>query len=117
MSVTRNSNATKSPKLQGTIVENILLLLCKRERSIDELVSEIELIIQVTHRHLKKHLVYLIDYGLITYNGQRKILLIEEEVYELLDKINNEKIIEMIDSEDIIITIEKESSDYLLHFR
>ena len=109
MSLTRNSNTTKSPKLQGTIVENILLLLCKREYGIGELVSEIELITHLTYKHVKKHLVYLIDYGLVTYNGQRKVLIIEGEGYELLDKINNEKIIEMIDSEDIMITIEKES--------
>lgn len=109
MSLTRNSNTTKSPKLQGAIVENILLLLCKREYGIDELVSEIELLTHLTYKHVKKHLVYLIDYGLVTYNGQRKVLIIEGEGYEMLDKINNEKIIEMIDSEDIMITIEKES--------
>lgn len=108
MSFTRNSNIIKSPKLQGAIVENILLL-CKKELAIDDLSFEIQRKMQLSCKHLKKHLVHLIDYELVTYNCQRKVSLIEDEGFEILDWINREKDEEMIDSEDILITIEKES--------
>lgn len=91
MSFTRNSNIIKSPKLQGAIVENILLLLCKKELAIDDLSSEIQRKMQLSHKHLKKYMVHLIDYELVTYNGQRKVFLIEDEGFELLDWINREK--------------------------
>lgn len=51
----------------------------------------------------------MIDYELVTYNGQSKHLLIEEDGLALLDRINMEKEMEMVDSEDIIITIEKDT--------
>ena len=63
----------------------------------------------LSRNRLKKHLVCLIDYELVTYNGQNKLLVIEEDSLVLLDKINREKEIEMVGSEDIIITIEKDT--------
>ncbi len=111
-SFTRNSNIIKSTKLQGDIVENVLLI-CKKELAIDDLSSEIQSKMQLSYKHLKKYMVHLIDYELITYNGQRKVFLIEDEGLELLDWINREKDEEMIDSEDILITIEKESQNLI----
>lgn len=109
MSFTSGNNIIKSPKLQGATVENILLLLCKKELAIGDLLSQIQWKMQLSYKHLKEYLVYLIDYKLVAYNSQRKVFLIEDEGLELLDRINREKDEEMIDSEDILTTIERES--------
>jgi len=71
MSFTRNSNIIKSPKLEGAIVENVLLL-CKKELAIDDLSSKIQRKMQLSYKHLKKYLVHLIDYELVTYNVKEK---------------------------------------------
>lgn len=107
MSVTRYCNP-RSPKLQAVIVEYTLQLLRVKQYTVNDLFNEIESTTHLSHNRLGKHLVYLIEYELITYNGQRKLLRIEEDGIILLDKINKEKEMQMIDSEDLTITIEKD---------
>ena len=82
MSFTRGNNIIKAPRLQGATVENILLLLCKKELAIGDLLSQIQWKMQLSYKHLKKYLVYLIDYKLVAYNSQRKVFLIEDEGLE-----------------------------------
>lgn len=108
MSVTKNNNIIKSPKLKGEIIENILLLLCPKELCIDELFFEIQNMMQVSYTVLKKYLVYLIDFELVTYNGQKKAYFIEDGGFDLLENINMEKNSLKADYEDMTITLEKE---------
>jgi RIO-like serine/threonine protein kinase len=98
----------KSPKLQGVIVENVLLLLCKKELSFNELSLELQKKIPLQDKAFKKHLYHLIDFELVSYSGQRKAYKIEEGGLDLLDRINMEKNTAMLDIEDIVITIEKD---------
>jgi hypothetical protein len=87
-----NDFIIKSPKLNGAIVENILLLLCIKELSICDLLFEIQRRLpSSSFRKLQKHLVYLADYELISYSGQRHVYWIEDNGLELLDIINREK--------------------------
>jgi len=60
------------------------------------------------YKIFKKYLVYLADYELISYNGQRHAYHIEENGIDLLDLIDKEKKRAMIvDSKDVTITIER----------
>jgi len=77
MSVTNyniNNNRKKSPKLQPVIVEPILLY-CINATSIYELSLEIQRILPLSYSALKKYLFYLINYELISYDGQKHLLL------------------------------------------
>jgi hypothetical protein len=107
---TANNNfIIKSPKLNGAIVESILLLLCIKELSIFDLLFEIQRRLPSSSFHkLQKYLVYLADYELISYSGQRHVYWIEDNGLGLLDRINREKKSSMADSEDITISIERE---------
>ena len=81
--------------------------MCKKEYFIYDLEHEI----QKFYHHLKafkKYLIYLIEYELKSYNGQRKVYLIEDSGLELLDHINIEKNVSKVDSKDMTITLEKE---------
>ena len=98
----------KSPKLQGSIIETILRLLAFKELSIFELTFAIQAKMPLPYRTLKKYLVYLIEYDLVSYSGKTQLYSIECGGYDLLDKIIIEKKIAMIDNEDILITIEKD---------
>ncbi len=41
--------------------------------------------------NLKKYLLYLVDYHIISYNGQRYVNTIEHNGFDLLDMIIKEK--------------------------
>ena len=72
-----NNFIIKSPKLKSIIVENILILLYLKDFTISELLSEFQKRLPYSSsssscKLFKKYLVYLADYELISYNGQRK---------------------------------------------
>ena len=107
-----NNFIIKSPKLKSIIVENILILLYLKDFTISELLSEFQKRLPYSSsssscKLFKKYLVYLADYELISYNGQRKTYFIEDNGLDLLNWISKEKKRLMANSEDITITIER----------
>ena len=95
-----NKNHIKFYKLKGAIVEEILLY-CIEYTSILEISFEVQKILPLPFSYIKVYLFYLIDYGFISYNGQKQKLLTEKKGFELLYEINKKKKIEMVNSEDI----------------
>ena len=69
----KNKSIMKSPKLKTVIVENILVLLYLKDFTISELLFELQRRLlhysSFSNKSLKKYLVYLVDYDLISYNG------------------------------------------------
>jgi hypothetical protein len=100
-----NQKNTKSPKLRALIVESILTS-CVNGVSIYELSLKIQRIWPFPKRSLKKYLFFLINYELVSYDGQRQLFITEEGGLDLLHMINKEKKMTMANSEDIVITIE-----------
>ncbi|MGN6821938.1 MAG: hypothetical protein ACTHJ7_04040 [Candidatus Nitrosocosmicus sp.] len=101
----------KSPKLKGEVVENILALLSiDKDYSISELLFEIKRKLPLLpYKILRKYLVYLADYDLISYNGQRHSYQIEDNGVDLLELIKREKEKSKIKySDNLLITIERE---------
>jgi len=99
----------KSPKLKSVIVENILALLYLKDFIISELLFELQkrLPYPSSCKILKKYLVYLVDYELILYDGQRQVYTIEYNGLDLLNWISKEKKRSVADTEEITITIER----------
>jgi hypothetical protein len=108
MIFTNSNKSLKSPEFQAVIVEAILQS-CITGSYIYELIDVIERIIPSPYNTLRKYLFHLINYELISYNGQKQIYMIEDGGLDLLDWIKREKIIMAACSEDIIITIEQSS--------
>jgi hypothetical protein len=100
-----NHKNTKSPKLRAVIVESILTS-CVNGVSMCELSLKVQRILPFPHRDLKRYLFYLINYELVSYDGQRQLFTTEEGGLDLLHTINKEKKMTMTNSEDIVITIE-----------
>jgi hypothetical protein len=71
-----------------------------------ELSLKIERILPFPHRDLERYLFFLINYELVSYDGQRQLFITEEGGFDLLHMINKEKKMTMANSEDIVITIE-----------
>ncbi len=99
------NNNIKSPKLKAEIVESILVS-CINGVPISELSSIIQKILPVPSKTLKKYLFYLINYELVSYNVQKQSYLTEDGGLDLLHMIHKEKKMTIVNSEDIVITIE-----------
>ena len=109
MRTKNNHLLIKSLRLKVEIVENILFLLTlQKEPSISEILSESKRKLPlISCKTIKKYLVYLADYELILYDGQRHVYRIEENGLDLLYFINKEKMSTVSYNEDITITIER----------
>ena len=106
----KNKCIIKSPKLKTVIVENILILLYLKDFTISELLFEFQKrlpYLSVSYKSLKIYLVYLVDYDLILYDGQRQVYTIEYNGLDLLNWISKEKKRLSADTEDITITMER----------
>jgi hypothetical protein len=105
LSLTNRNNNIKSPKLQAFIIEFILLLYINGV-SVCELSFEMQTRLPFPYKTLKKYLFYLVNYELLSYDGQKQVYVTEEGGFDLLDKIDREKKIAKVNSYDIVITIE-----------
>ena len=100
-----NNGNMKSLELEAAIAEPILMA-CLEGCSICELSCKAQTMLPLPHSVLKKYVFHLIDYGLLSYNGQRQVYMIEKGGLDLLHLIKREKKLARVNSEDIVITIE-----------
>ncbi len=104
MYIISNTNL-KSPELQASIIEPILLS-CIDGVSFHFLQLIMQNMSQIYSYELKRYLFYLIDYGVISYNGLNHAYRIKNGGLGLLDMIKKEKIQEKVDINKITITFE-----------
>ena len=97
---------TKTPTLEASAVEPILTF-CIKGISFSDLEHEMQKAFPMPSNKLKTYLLYLIDYQIISYSGQKKVYDIEYCGLDLLDMIFQEKrTAPNEDNNDIIITLE-----------
>lgn len=93
----------ESPKLRADILEPILTSCIKGE-SIRGILYKNQKLASLNINIIKKYLFFLIEFGLISYSGQKQIFVIEERGLDLLNIIEEEKVNEKTDMKNIIIT-------------
>jgi predicted transcriptional regulator len=90
--------------LDCNLVESILDT-CSDEASINDMLNK-----GASYHTIKKCLFYLIEYGMILYNGEKKVYFIRSEGWKLLSHINAAKKEMMVTdgnwNEDIVISFE-----------
>jgi predicted transcriptional regulator len=91
------------PKLRADIVESILTS-CSKGESIECLSYKEKGLVSFNKNIIKKYLFFLIEFGLISYNGQKQIIIIEKKGHDLLNIIEEEKKIGKTDIHNILIT-------------
>jgi hypothetical protein len=74
----------------GDDIVEYILLLCAAEVTFDDLMQSM---ISASPIILKKYLFYLIDYDLISYNGEKRTYLIKGKGLKVLSKIIEDKTI------------------------
>ncbi len=93
------------PELQAFIVEPILVA-CMDDATLDDIAKAIELYIPSPLPILKDYLFFLVEYGLVSYNGQKRLFSIDDEGWGMMHLLSRQKRINGIDSKDIVITLE-----------
>ena len=74
----------------GEDIVEYILLLCTGEATFDDLMR---MMISSSHIILKKYLFYLIDYDIISYNGQRRTYSVSDKGLEVLSRMIENKIV------------------------
>ena len=90
--------------LSANLIESILSV-CSNEASISEMLNA-----EASYYTIKKCLFYLIEFGMISYNGEKGVYHIRYEGWNLLSHINAAKkemmITDGFGNEDIVISFE-----------
>jgi predicted transcriptional regulator len=90
--------------LSGNLIESILEA-CSNEASISEMINA-----GTSYYTIKKCLFYLIEFGMISYNGEKRVYHIRYEGWNLLSHINAAKkemmVTDGFGNEDIVISFE-----------
>ena len=82
--------AVRTPALKAAIVEPILVC-CIYGISINDLEREMQKTTPLSTNSLKKYLLYLVDYQIVSHNGQRYVYAIEHDGFDMLNMIMKEK--------------------------
>jgi len=80
-------------------------MLCIDGSSFYEIASSLGESLLISSNMIKRYLFYLINYDLVSYNGQKKVFFIEIGGFKILSMIDNKKKEKTL-IEDIVITIE-----------
>jgi len=80
-------------------------MLCIDGSSFYEIASSLGESLLISSNMIKRYLFFLINYDLVSYNGQKRVFTIEIGGIKILSLIDNEKK-EKTRIEDIVITIE-----------
>ena len=101
----KDYSTIKSPELKAIIVEQILVVCVNRTR-FNELFDIVRRINSLPRYILKKYLFQLIEYGIISYQGENHVYVITRTGLELLSIVNREKRTTQLDFKDIVICLE-----------
>lgn len=96
-------NITASTKLRCNVVETILTT-CIHSSTFHDLLVKIKKQ-SISSQTLKKHIFYLIEHKMISYDGQKRFFRTEEEGFYLLWEISKEKKFLKTSSTDIDIIL------------
>ena len=99
------SKIMKKKMMKAFIIEPILLC-CLYSVSFNFLLLKTQKIFQISYYDLKNYLFYLIEYGVISYNGQIQAYKIEKDGLDLLNIIKKETTQRKVNIKDITITFE-----------
>ena len=101
----KHDHTIKSQELEAIIVEQILAI-CVNGARFNELKDAIQKVASFSHYILKKYLFYLIEYDIISYQGQNQMYVITWEGLNLMYIINIGKRMRWSDTEDIVVCLE-----------
>lgn len=91
--------------MQAVIFQPILLM-CVKGSPIQSIYLNIQRFLPISEELIKKYLFYLIEYGLLSYDGNDHSFFTSNSGINLLSKIEHKKLVEKVTTNEILLYLE-----------
>src|SRR6185503_16149749 len=106
MKLIRDEERTQNILVIQAVIFQPILLMCLKGSPLHNIYLNIQRILPISDELIKKYLFYLIEYGLISYNGNDHSYFSSNAGINLLFKIEHKKLTEKITTSDILLYLE-----------
>ena len=106
MKLIKDEEKTQNILVMQAIIFQPILLLCLKGAPIQSIYWNIQKLLPISDELIKKYLFYLIEYGLISYNGNNHSYFSSDAGVNLLFKIERKKLTEKITTSEILLYLE-----------
>jgi Tfp pilus assembly ATPase PilU len=106
MKLIKDQEKTKNILVMEAVIFQPILLICLRGSSIQRINLNIQRLLPISSELIKKYLFYLIEYGLISYDGSSRSYFSSNEGITLLVKIERKKVTEKLTTSDLLLYLE-----------
>ena len=106
MKLIKDEERTQNILVMQAVIFQPILLMCLKGSPLHTIYLNIQRILPISDELIKKYLFYLIEYGLISYNGNNHTFFSSDSGLNLLLKIERKKLIEKITTSEILLYLE-----------
>jgi hypothetical protein len=106
MKLIKDEERTQNILVMQAVIFQPILLICLKGSSVKKINLNIQRLLPISDELIKKYLFYLIEYGLISYDGSRRLYFSTDDGINLLFKIERKKLKEKLTTSDILLYLE-----------
>ena len=106
MKLIKDEERTQNILVMQAVIFQPILLMCVKGSPIQSIYWNIQRLLPISEELIKKYIFYLIEYGLISYNGNNRSFFTSNAGVNLLFKIERKKLIEKITTSEILLYLE-----------
>lgn len=106
MKLIKDEEKTQNILVMQAIIFQPILLMCLRGSSICRINLTIQRLLPISSELIKKYLFYLIEYGLLSYDGGSRSYFSSDDGIILLLKIERKKVTEKLTTSDLLLYLE-----------
>lgn len=102
----KDEEKTQNILVMQAVIFQPILLMCLKGFTIQQICLNTQRQIPISDELIKKYLFYLIEYNLVTYNGNNQSFFTSNSGVNLLFKIERKKLTEKIKTSEILLYLE-----------
>ncbi len=106
MKLIKDEEKTQNILVMQAIIFQPILLMCLKGSPVQSIYCNIQRLLPISDELIKKYLFYLIEYGLISYNGNNHSFYSSDAGLNLLFKIEHKKVTEKVTTSEILLYLE-----------
>jgi hypothetical protein len=106
MKLIKDEEKTQNILVMQAVIFQPILLMCLKGATIQSIFWNIQRLLPISDELIKKYLFYLIEYGLINYNGYNHSFYTTNAGVSLLFKIERKKLTDNITTSNILLYLE-----------
>ena len=106
MKLIKDEERTQNILVMQAVIFQPILLMCLKGSPLHAIYLKIQRLLPISPELIKKYLFYLIEYGLISYNGKNHSFFSSDSGLNLLLKIERKKLIEKVTTSEILLYLE-----------